>query len=82
MEHDTKRLNSYLDCIARCQEGMSYQAMLNLWMEESGSSLADTEELEFYIKLIPMVFKRRRMKAMQSGNRRESGALSNPRISR
>lgn len=60
MEHDTKKLNSFLDCIARCPEGMSYHAMLNLWMEESGSSLSDTEELEFYIKLIPMVFKRRR----------------------
>lgn len=57
MQHNTKKINSFIQYIG-CHEGIPYNDILNRWMEETGERMSDAGELQYYIRLIPMVLKR------------------------
>ncbi len=62
LQHNTKKINSFIRHIESCHEGIPYSDMLNGWMRETGERVSDAEELQYYIGLIPMVLKRERLR--------------------
>lgn len=62
MQHDTKKINSFIQYAGKYREGAPYLEILNSWMEETGERLSGTEELRYYIGLIPMALKRGQMR--------------------
>lgn len=66
MRHDTKKINSFIQYIDRCQTETPYGDMLNGWMGETGRRVSDAEELRYYISLIPAALKRKKARAAWS----------------
>lgn len=63
MQHDTKKVNSFIRYVGMCPAESPYSDMLNGWMVDTGGRISDTEELQYYISLIPMALKRGRIRA-------------------
>lgn len=66
MQHDTKKVNSFIRYVGMCPAEAPYSDMLNGWMEDTGGRISDAEELQYYISLIPMAIKRGRIRAQQT----------------
>lgn len=62
MQHNTKKINSFIRYIGRCDGNIPYTDMLNSWMAETGERVSGTEELQYYIGLIPMALKREQLR--------------------
>ena len=62
MEHDTRKLNSFIAAIEQCPDNLPYHIMLNHWMDESGETLKDPEEFKYFVRLIPMIQKREKIR--------------------
>lgn len=62
MQHDTKKVNSFIRYISTCPEETPYSDMLNGWMGDTGGRVSDPEELQYYVSLIPMALKRARIR--------------------
>lgn len=48
MQHNTKKINSFIRYVENCQEEMPYSDILNGWLERTGERM-DAEELKYYI---------------------------------
>ena len=72
MEHDTKKVNSFIQYAGRYREGTPYADILNDWMNETGERLQEAEEIRYFIGLIPMAMKRNKIRE-NAKNARESG---------
>lgn len=59
MTHDTRKMNNFVRHVESCRLDMPYNAILNSWLAR-GNRVADPEELNYLIGLIPMAQKRRR----------------------
>ena len=62
MQHNTKKINSFIRYVENCQEEMPYSDILNGWLERTGERM-DAEDLKYYIGLIPMICKRKRLRS-------------------
>lgn len=65
MQHDTKKVNSFIRYIGRCPAGSPYSDIMNGWMGDTGERVSDAEELQYYISLIPMALKRKRIRSQE-----------------
>lgn len=61
MRHNTKKINGFIRYVESSQEGTPYSDILNGWLGMTGERM-DAEELKYYIGLIPMIHKRKRLK--------------------
>ncbi len=62
MQHDTKKINSFIRYAGQCDGSIPYGDMLNGWTAETGETVSGKEELQYYIGLIPMILKRKQLR--------------------
>jgi len=65
LQHNTKKINSFIRYVEGCQEGTPYSDILNGWLGAAGERM-EAEELKYYIGLIPMIHKRKRLRDQEA----------------